>query len=169
MHLTTEWLYYGMEYDRHFVWHGQERRKNVFLTNGNISWGQQVAVMFQIISTLMEAVPVFALRMMELRGEQPRMQFVNDPWGHDEKCVEECDCLVSDRTGAFVHCLIPPPDQTSLTPGDNTDDSEKMSAGFTFRDDCGYLGIGHAGETGRVWPVVVGGVCTMEVWITNIF
>ena len=58
----------------------------------------------------------------------------------------ECDCLVSDRTGAFVHCLIPLLDHTSLRPGDITDDSEKMSAGFTFRDDCGYLGIGRAGS-----------------------
>ena len=64
--------------------------------------------MFQIVSTLMEEVPAFASRMRELRGEQPLMQFVNDPWGHDEKCVGECDCLVSDRTGAFVHCLVPP-------------------------------------------------------------
>ena len=126
---------------------GRSRKaEQCFLTNGNIPWGQQVAVMFQIVSTLMEEVPAFALRMMELRGEQPRMQFVNDPWGHDEKCVEECDCLVSDRTGAFVHCLIPPLDQTSLTPSNNTDDSEKMSAGFTFRDDCGYLGVGRAGS-----------------------
>ena len=50
------------------VWAGQERRKNVFLANGNISWGQQVAVMFQIVSTLMEEVPDFASRMRELRG-----------------------------------------------------------------------------------------------------
>ena len=105
-----------------------------------------MAVMFQIVSTLMEEVPDFALRMMELRGEQPHMQFVNDPLGHVEKCVEECDCLVSDRTGAFVHCLIPKLAQTSLTPRDNTDDSEEMSAGFTFRDDCGYLGVGRAGS-----------------------
>ena len=39
-----------------------------------------------------------------------------------------------------------PLDQTSSSPGDTTDDSEKMSAGFTFRDDCGYLGIGRAGS-----------------------
>ena len=102
---------------------GRSRKaEKCFLTNVNISWGQQVAVMFQIVSTLMEEVPDFALRMMELRGEQPHMQFVNDKWGHVEKCVEECDCLVSDRTGAFVHCLIP-----------------KL-------DDCGYLGVGHAGS-----------------------
>ena len=131
--------------------------------------------MFQMVSTLMEEVPAFALRMMELRGEQPCVQFVNDPWGHDEKCVEECDCLVLDRTGAFVHCLIPRLDQTSLTPRDNTDESDKMSAGFTFRDDWiprrrpGGINTRCIKETGRVWPVVVGGVCTMEVWITNIF
>ena len=101
---------------------GRSRKaEKCFLTNGNISWGQQVAVMFQIVSTLMGEVPEFALRMMELRGKQPHMQFVNDPWGHDEKCVEACDCLESDRTGAFVHCLIPPLDQTGLTPGDNSD------------------------------------------------
>ena len=126
---------------------GRSRKaEKCFLANGNISWGQQVAVMFQIVSTLMEEVPAFASRMRELRGEQPLMQFVNDPWGHDEKCVGECDCLVSDRTGAFVHCLVPPLDQTSSSPGDTTNDSEKMSAGFTFRDDCGYLGIGRAGS-----------------------
>ena len=124
---------------------GRSRKaEKCFLTNGNISWEQQVAVMFQIVSTLMEEVPVFALRMMELRGEHPNMQLANNPWGHDENCGEECDCLMSDRTEAFVHCLIPRLDHTSLTPGDGTDDSEKMSAGFTFRDDCGYLGVGRA-------------------------
>ena len=88
---------------------GRSRKaEKCFLANRHISWGQQVAVMFQIVSTLMEEVPAFASRMRELRGEHPLMQFVNDPWGHDEKCVGECDCLVSDRTGAFVHCLIHP-------------------------------------------------------------
>ena len=42
---------------------GRSRKaEKCFLTNGNISWGQQVAVMFQIVSMLMEEVPVFALR-----------------------------------------------------------------------------------------------------------
>ena len=72
------------------------------------------------------------------------MQLVNDPWGHDGKCVEACDCLESDRTGAFVHCLIPPIDHTGLIPGDNSDDSDIVSTGFAFRDDCGYLGVGRA-------------------------
>ena len=126
---------------------GRSRKaEKCFLTNGNISWGQQVAVMFQIVSTLMAEVPEFALKMMELRGKQPHMQLVNDPWGHDGKCVEACDCLESDRTGAFVHCLIPPLDHTGLIPGDNSDDSDIVSVGFAFRDDCGYLGVGRAGS-----------------------
>ena len=59
---------------------GRSRKaEKCFLANGNISWGQQVAVMFQIVSTLMEEVPAFASRMRELRGEQPLMQFDNDP------------------------------------------------------------------------------------------
>ena len=126
---------------------GRSRKaEKCFLTDVNISWGQQVVVMFQIVSTLMEEVPDFALRMQELRGEQPRIQLLNNPWGHGEECVAECDCLVSDRTGAFVHCLIPKIAQTSLTPRDNIDDSEEMAAGFTFRDDCGYLGVGRVGS-----------------------
>ena len=58
--------------------------------------------MFQIVSTLMEEVPDFALKMRELRGELPQMQLLDDPWGHVEKCVAECECLVSDRTRAHL-------------------------------------------------------------------
>ena len=122
------------------------KAEKCFLANGNISWGQQVTVMFQIVSTLMEQVPAFASRMRELRGKQPVMQFNNDPWGHAEECARECDCLVSDRTDAFVHCLIRPRGRTSVGPSDTIDTSEEMSAGFTFKDDCGYLGIGCAGS-----------------------
>ena len=60
--------------------------------------------MFQIVSTLMEEVPAFASRMRELRGEQPLLQFINDPWGHDEKCVRECDawCLTEQTLLSIV-------------------------------------------------------------------
>ena len=43
------------------------------MINADIPWGQQVAVMFQIVSTLMADVPGFALVMMELRGMQPHV------------------------------------------------------------------------------------------------
>ena len=102
--------------------------------------------MFQIVSTLMEEVPAFALRMRELRGEQPRVQLMDNPWGHGEDCVAKCDCLDSDRTGAYVHCLIPRTDLTDLTLRDNADVSVDIETGFTFNNDCGYLGIGRAGS-----------------------
>ena len=96
---------------------GRSRKtEKCFLSDVNISWGQQVAVMFQIVSTLMEEVPDFALRMQKLRGEQPRIQLLDNPWGHGEDCVAKCDCLVLDRTGAYVHCLIPRIAQTGLRP-----------------------------------------------------
>ena len=41
-------LYYGMECGRPFELDGPEKRKRVFLKEVNISWGQQVTVMFQI-------------------------------------------------------------------------------------------------------------------------
>ena len=43
-------------------------------------------------------------------------------------------------------CLVRPLDRTSLSPSDTIDDSEEMSVGSTFKDDCGYLGIGRAGS-----------------------
>ena len=126
---------------------GRSRKaEKCFLTDVNISWGQHVAVMFQIVSTLMEEVPDFASGMKKLRGVQPRLQLLNSPWGHDVQCVEKCDCLVSDRVDAYVHCLIPRLAQTDLTNLDNIDNSGEMTAGFTFSEDCGYLGIGRAGS-----------------------
>ena len=126
---------------------GRSRKaEKCFLTDANVSWGQHVTVMFQIVSTLMEEVPAFALRMQELRGGQPRIQLLDNPWGHGEDCVAKCDCLDSDRTGAYVHCLIPKIAQTGLTHMDNIDVSEEIATGFTFNNDCGYLGVGRAGS-----------------------
>ena len=89
---------------------GRSRKaERCFLTNANIPWGQQVMVMFQIVSTLMAEVPEFELVMRELQGIQPHIQLEDDIWGHGGKCGEACACLLTDRTEAFVHCLIPPP------------------------------------------------------------
>ena len=94
----------------------------------------------------MEEVPEFALQMRELRGEQPNVQLTDNPWGHVEKCVATCDCLGSDRTGAYVHCLIPRTGLLISTPRDDVDVSDDEGVGFTFNDACGYLGIGRAGS-----------------------
>ena len=71
---------------------GRSRKaEKCFLINTNIPWGQQVAVMFQIVSTLMAEVPEFELTMMGLQGMQPHVQLMDDTWGHDGKCVEACE------------------------------------------------------------------------------
>ena len=103
-------------------------------------------VLFQIVSTLMEEVPEFALKMRELRGEQPRVQLMNNSWGHGEDCVAKCDCLDSDRAGAYISCLIPRTDLAVSTPRDNDDVSVDITTGFAFNDVCGYLGVGHVGS-----------------------
>ena len=91
-------------------------------------------------------LPRDQLDTSELQGVQPRLQLLNSPWGHGAQCVEKCDCLMSDRVDAYVHCLIPRVAQADLTNLDNIDNSGEMAAGFTFSEDCGYLGISCAGS-----------------------
>ena len=123
-----------------------KKAERCFLSYVNIPWGQQVTVMFQIVSTLMDEVPEFALKMSELRGDQPNVQLIDNPWGHVENCAATCDCLGSDRTGAYVHRLIPRTGLSVSTPWDDVDVSEDERVGFTFNDACGYLGVGRAGS-----------------------
>ena len=47
-----------------------------FLTEPNTSWGHQVAVMFQILSTLALEVPAFSV---VLQGESPNVQLYSEP------------------------------------------------------------------------------------------
>ena len=64
----------------------------------------------------------------------------------NEDCVAKCNCLDSDRTGAYIHCLIPRTDLADSTLRDNADVGVDIAAGFTFNDDCGYLSVGRAGS-----------------------
>ena len=126
---------------------GRSRKaERCFLDNAQITWGQQVAIMFQIVSTLMEEVPDFELAMRTLDVGQPLVQLTDDNWGHDGKCARLCECLLSDRTEAFVHCLIPPLISAEPVLDTASGISDVVYTGFTFRDDCGYLGIGRAGS-----------------------
>ena len=126
---------------------GRSRKaENCFLKNVNISWGQQVTVMFQIVSTLMEEVPAFTLRMRELRGEQPKVELIYNPWGHAKHCVAECNCLDSDGTGAYVHCLLPRTGKSDSPSLNDAEVSMEIDNGFTYNNDCGYLGVGRAGS-----------------------
>ena len=155
---------------------GRSRKaERCFLINANIPWGQQVTVMFQIVSTLMAEVPEFELVMRELQGTQPHIQLADDIWGHDGKCGEACACQLSDRTEAFVHCLIPPFVSPNLISNPGSINSDMVAAGFTFRDDCGYPRRRPPGinticfhEAGaRVWSVIISSIRAMEVGIAH--
>ena len=76
-----------------------------FLTNTDLLWGQQVAVMFQIISTLTLEVPSFLKGTAALRGVSPNVQLYSEPWGYVNHSDVNCACLSSDRTAAYVHDL----------------------------------------------------------------
>ena len=88
-----------------------------FLTDTNISWGHQVAVMFQIISTLALEVPNFLQFIDELQGVTPNVQLYCEPWGHIDHSDDNCGCLFSERTASYVHGL-------SLMPRDDLPVSE---------------------------------------------
>ena len=102
--------------------------------------------MFQIISTLMEEVPAFALRMRVLEGESPNVQLKDNPWGHVEHCDANCTCLASDRTDAYIHCLLPMPETSDSTSQSEDEASVEVANGFTFNNYCGYLGVGRPGS-----------------------
>ena len=119
-----------------------ERRKRFFLGEVNISWGQQVTVMFQIVSTLVEEVPAFALRLEEQQGESPDVRLQDDPWGHVKLCDANCACLNSDRTDSYIHSLLPRPKTCDSTPQNDDEISGVVEDGFMFNNDCGYLGVG---------------------------
>ena len=69
---------------------GRSRKaETCFLTEVNISWRQQVTVMFQIVSTMMVEVPAFATLMRELKGESPNIQLYSEPWGHVAHCANQ--------------------------------------------------------------------------------
>ena len=76
-----------------------------FLLNSDIQWGQQVAAMFQIISTMVVELPSFQEELDEISGMPPNVQFISEPWGHDNHEDTECECQSSDRTAAYVHEL----------------------------------------------------------------
>ena len=71
----------------------------------DLSWGHQVAVMFQIILTLALEVPTFLQGIAGLRGVSPNAQLYSEPWGHVDHTDVNCACLSSDRTAACLHDL----------------------------------------------------------------
>ena len=126
---------------------GRSRKtETCFLTEVNISWGQQVTVMFQIVSTMMTEVPAFAARMRELKGESPNIQLYSEPWGHGEHCDTDCSCRSSDRTSSYVHGLRPMPGDDESTSMNDDRTSVGTEDNVVVDNDCGYLGVGRPGS-----------------------
>ena len=85
---------------------GRSRRaEGRILEDTAIPWGHQVAVVFQIVSALALEVPAFLQNIGKLRGVSPDVQLSCEPWGHVDHHGGGCECLSSDRTGAYVHSL----------------------------------------------------------------
>ena len=61
--------------------------------------------MFQIVSTLALEVLAFRQNIDNLRDVSPDVQLACEPWGHVNHSDGNCECLSSDRTGAYIHDL----------------------------------------------------------------
>ena len=81
------------------------KAEECFLLNSDIQWGQQVAVMFQIVSTMALELPSFLEGLGLVKGMSPNVQLTFEPWGHDSHEDVDCECQTSDRTAAYVHDL----------------------------------------------------------------
>ena len=75
------------------------------LEDTDVSWGHQVAVRFQIVSVLALEVPAFLQNIENLQAVSPDVHLSCKPWGHVDHCSGDCECLSSDRMGAYVHDL----------------------------------------------------------------
>ena len=82
-------------------WRAAER----ILEDVGIPWGQQVAVMFQIVCALALVVPSVLQDIESLNGMSPNLRLSCEPWGHIDHTGTACTCLSSDSTGVYVHGL----------------------------------------------------------------
>ena len=116
-----------------------------FLMDMDLSWGQQVAVMFQIVSTLALERPSFLEALAEIRGVSPNVQLDCEPWGHMDYSDGHCSCRSSDRMAAYVHDLafILQESVMSSSAGDATAPST-----MTDERSClgPFLGVGRPGS-----------------------
>ena len=69
-----------------------------FLSGSDIPWDQQVAVMFQIVSTVALELPSFLAELENLRGISPNVHLHCKPWGLVP--------FVSDRPGVYGRLLL---------------------------------------------------------------
>ena len=70
-----------------------------FLSGSDIPWGQQVAVMFQIVSTVALELPSFLAELENLRGISANVHLHCEPWGHINH--EDIKGLFTPKTRVF--------------------------------------------------------------------
>ena len=88
------------------VWIGRSRKaEGRCLMDTDITWGLQVAVMFQIILTMALELLSFLEALEDIRGMSPDVQLDYEPWGHMDHSDGHCSCQSSDRTATYVHEL----------------------------------------------------------------
>ena len=117
------------------------KAEGCFLENSDIPWGQQVAVMFQIVSTVALKLPSFLGELEEMRGMSPNVQLQFEPWGRDNHDDVDCECQISDRTAAYVHDLT-----VSKRGSIHSPDAEVALTSSTGSE--GHLGIESSWEKG---------------------
>ena len=76
-----------------------------FLDDVLLPWGQQVAVMFQIMCALILDVPATAECVMDFHGVSPDVFLAFKQWDHVDHTGVVCGCHSSVWTGAYVHVL----------------------------------------------------------------
>ena len=82
-----------------------KKAERCLMDNVSVPWGQQVVVMFQIVSTLTLDVPAAAGGVSDLHSVFPNVLLSSEPWGHAGHTGVAYGCCSSDWTGAYVHAL----------------------------------------------------------------
>ena len=99
----------------------------------------------------------------------PDVHLACEPWGHVNHRDGNCECLSSDRMGAYVHDLALMPRECLTVP--ELEDSSVHTRGSDARmSHASGMGAGGAAGIGgirvssarRVWPPTPGCVCTVE-------
>ena len=78
-----------------------------FMDNVSLPWGQQVAVMFQILSALVLDVPAAAECLTNIRGVSPNVLLAFEPWSHIDHVGGECPVVpLIARVLTFMRCQL---------------------------------------------------------------
>ena len=90
-------------------------------------------------------VPAFLQNIGKLRGVSHDVQLSCEPWGHADHNGGGCDCLSSDRTGAYVHSLSLIP-RESLSGPELEDVSVSTRESGDRRSHILSIGVGRLGS-----------------------